>query len=386
MKRQLSRFSMYSIVVCLSYTALTPIVAAHQPDAGNEMGFGEAFDWQQDNRRYARSLAQLDVGEPFTVRLIYFLPSDRQPKPDIDAKFHTSIRDVQQFYADVMEHHGFGRKTFRFETDSTGKAVVHHVNGKSDDEYYRKWPTRAWDEIDEQFDTSRNIVLVALEISEYFDDNSLGKGGGGSTYGKVVVPSFLRTGRASNNFSVDNTTVIHELGHAFGLLHDFRDDINLAPVSQNYSDAMASSFCAAEWYDVHRYFNMNQFPFNDYTSVQMMRPSLAVPPLGIRLRFAVTDDDGLHQAQLMVFDGVFSGNAGVIGCKSLEGTSTTVEFINTRLLGVTSVALRVMDKHGNFTSRSFPIDIIPLLPPSESISIPDPNLASAIRESNKVTV
>ena len=52
------------------------------------------------------------------VRLIYFLPSDRQPQPDIDEKLDKLIKDVQTFYADQMEAHGFGRKTFLFETDA----------------------------------------------------------------------------------------------------------------------------------------------------------------------------------------------------------------------------------------------------------------------------
>ncbi|MDE0088345.1 MAG: hypothetical protein OXU23_21665, partial [Candidatus Poribacteria bacterium] len=48
------------------------------------------------------------------VRLIYFLPKDRKPQPDIDAKFDKWIKDVQQLYANQMEAHGFGRKTFQF--------------------------------------------------------------------------------------------------------------------------------------------------------------------------------------------------------------------------------------------------------------------------------
>ena len=43
------------------------------------------------------------------VRLIYFLPSDREFQPDIDAKLDALIKSVQQFYADEMERHGFGR-------------------------------------------------------------------------------------------------------------------------------------------------------------------------------------------------------------------------------------------------------------------------------------
>ena len=37
--------------------------------------------------------------------------NDRAPEQDIDAKLNTLIRRIQQFYADEMERHGFGRKT-----------------------------------------------------------------------------------------------------------------------------------------------------------------------------------------------------------------------------------------------------------------------------------
>ena len=66
------------------------------------------------------SFAQDDSPE-YVVRVIYFLPNDRQPDPDIDTKLDKLIKGVQQFYADQMEVHGFKRKTFRFEADDAGK-------------------------------------------------------------------------------------------------------------------------------------------------------------------------------------------------------------------------------------------------------------------------
>lgn len=46
------------------------------------------------------------------VRLIYFIPSDLSPQPDIDRKLDTLIKDAQQIFAGQMEYYGFGRKTF----------------------------------------------------------------------------------------------------------------------------------------------------------------------------------------------------------------------------------------------------------------------------------
>ena len=312
----------------------------------------------------------------YVVRVIYFIPNDRQPDPDMDTKLDTLIKDAQKFYADQMEAHGFERKTFRLELDDDGNVVVHHVNGKYNDEYYKN-PTGSaisWNEIDEQFDTSKNIYFLALDISnDYLDGTNkhsenpiLGIGIGNSRSGKALIPA--------SNFHA----AIHELGHAFGLQHDSRVYAKriytrLAPAR----DWMITSFCAAEWLDVHRYFNPSQEPINDNTNFQMLTPSLAAPPHAIRLQFEVTDSDGLHQAQLFR---PFGDYPSVIACKQLEGKRTTIEFVTTDLIDGNTVGLRVMDVNGNFKFHSFPINITDLLPQPEEILIPDPNLASAVRE------
>lgn len=72
-----------------------------------------------------------DTSPEYVVRVIYFLPNDRESDPDIDTKLDRSIKKLQQFYGNQMEVHGFKRKTFRFEADDAGNVVVHHINGNS---------------------------------------------------------------------------------------------------------------------------------------------------------------------------------------------------------------------------------------------------------------
>ncbi len=323
------------------------------------------------------SVAQ-DTSPEYVVRLIYFIPNDRQPDPKIDAKLDTLIKDAQQFYADQMEAHGFERKTFRFEADENENAVVHYVNGKYNDAYYQNPSTGSWivwNEIEEQFDTSKNIYFLALGISSDFldgSDNIYGRGSGNSRSGKVLVPAS------------ELGASIHELGHAFGLLHDYRFNAKRIFTLTTLRDWMTASFCAAEWLDAHRYFNSNQEDFNENTDVQLHPPSLAEPPYNIRLRFTLTDPDELHQAQL--FFPHRTNESTLVACQSLSGNNAIVEFLTDELVGVSSIGLRVMDRHGNFRWHSFPIDITDLLPKDRDvvISIPDLNLASEVRKNLNV--
>ena len=305
MKKQLLRFTLYAIIIYLTGGTLNLAIAASQPSMTNgthlcgscviDYSSNKQEEVQFPDRNYAQTFAaNLDVGEPYTVRLIYFLPNDRQAQPDIDAKMDALIKDTQQFYAEMMEKHGFGRKTFTFETDATGKAVVHHVNGMFYDAYYHAYSWReVWGEIEEQFDMSNTVYLAALDISiealVYGTVCGVGKALG-SDAGKALIPA------SGICFNVGVTA--HELGHAFGLQHDNRANGNWISTSYT-SDRTITSFCAAEWLDVHRYFNTNQYSQDVFnTTVQMFPPSLAFPPNGIRLRFEVSDTDGLHQVQL----------------------------------------------------------------------------------------
>ena len=226
------------------------------------------------------------------VRLIYFLPQGRLHQQDIDTKLDMLIKDTQVFFADQMRNHGFGGKTFTFETDVTGKAVVHHVTGKFSDWYYQSDTLdKVVEEINERFDISKNLYLIAIDIrSERIDTRWCGRGGfDWSGGGRAIIPA------SGGCFAVDTTA--HELGHAFGLHHDFRNDTYI--MSYGGGARHQLSHCAAEWLDVSRFFNSLQTAFNEPATIQMLSP-LAYPPNAINLRFEVTDTDGLHQAQLII--------------------------------------------------------------------------------------
>ena len=363
---------------------LSPLAMAYaSPPPADSIPFCQPFDskqWERDHPRpAAKRLAGLNVGEPRTVRLIYFFPSDRQPQPDIDARMDKLIKDIQLSYAEVMEYHGFGSGTFRFETDATGKAVVHHVRGKFNDEHYH---TETFykvidEEVGEQFDLSANIYLVALDVSNAVIDGYCGQGTNfGPEGGMALIPAPNRDRERERGWSCFNVAVTaHELGHAFGLAHDQFRNATRSP-SSYHTDWMVTSFGAAEWLDAHRYFNIGQsYPKKDErTTIQMLLP-LAVPPHAVRLRFEVTDSDGLQQAQL------HNNYGDAIDFKGISGESASLEFVTPQVTEApgNEVSLRVVDVDGNVTQEWYQIDTT-ALPPPEVVSIPDANLAAVVRE------
>ena len=306
------------------------------------------------------------------VRLIYFFPRDRQPQPDINAKIDGLIKDTQKLYADEMERHGFGRKTFRFETDVYGNAVVYHVKGKFMDQEYNAGKARVTADIYEQLGGSQ-IDFFVIDVSDYPPFRSL------PAFASLFITSSISAGTFMPAFgSVFNASIAaHELGHAFGLEHDHRGDGNIMASGRDGLPRL--SRCAAEWLDVNSHFNPDRATRDAWThastTIEMLPPSLVSPPNTIRLRFEVTDPDGLHQVQLRI-------NGLLTACQNLKGKpNNPVDFVITSWKPRNkSVSLMVADVHGFLEYSSFPIDIDSLLPPQQTVLIPDPNLAAAIRQ------
>ena len=99
------------------------IVSYASPSSSDEVPFCLPFDYERERgTTYAAGkLADLDVGEPRTVRMIYFLPNNRPFRTSVIDSMKTTIRQVQTFYAEQMQAHSLGNKTFRFETDAEGE-------------------------------------------------------------------------------------------------------------------------------------------------------------------------------------------------------------------------------------------------------------------------
>ena len=142
---------------------------ASSPPA-NDVHICQIFDYEHLRARdslYAatKHALNLNVGEPRTVRMIYFVANDRPFRQEIVDSMKVAIRQVQTFYADQMEAHGYGRKTFRFETDAQGEPLIHRVDGQHPHNYYideyatKKGIDSAYDEIRQVFDVTENVFF-----------------------------------------------------------------------------------------------------------------------------------------------------------------------------------------------------------------------------------
>ena len=263
------------------------------------------------------------------VQVVYFRANDKPPRLNVDAEIDGLLKKTQRFFANGMERHGFGRKTFQIETDANGNTVVHQVVGKFPYAHYlenRSWSTETF--VRKQIDKlpgSFGVFMIETRGEEKLPDNACGHGGVGGAlfWGKADIYCW--------NWQV----VAHELGHAFGLRHDFRDDAYIMSYGANRNRL---SKCAAEWLDVHPVFTPGQPPLkpriiSDNGTVKLLSLSPAPPPNALHFRLKVTDPDGIHQVQLGVGANPQKfATGGLIACKRLHGsTSSIVEFVTAKL-------------------------------------------------------
>ncbi len=325
---------------------LSPLTMAYASPSPADSTYFCAFDdreqWRRDHPRpAAKRLANLNVGEPRTVRMIYFSPNDQPYRQEVVDEMKAVILRVQTFYGEQMEAHGYGNLTFRFETDAQGEPVVHRVDGKHPSSYYTEEPL---DEISEVFDLHRNVYFIIAE-------NDQGWIGVGSRLGKNGGYAVLDESYAATGFEFFTAVTAHELGHAFGLWHDFRDDRYIMSYGWPQDRLSAS---AAEFLSVHPYFNPT-IPIREGPppSVELISPTRY--PAGsqsVFIQLKVSDSTGIHQVclQTIAFTGL---SYEVTACRSLSGkTDAVVEFEYDGVIPSSS-----WDRYGPLTSLSNPTRI-----------------------------
>ena len=284
------------------------------------------------------------------VRVIYFVPSDRTFQWMIPQALDTQIKKVQTLYADQMEAHGYGRKTFDLETDTSGALVVHPFFGQHDDTHYHEDAlNKIAEEISVRFNIESDLYLVVIDVSTERVGGNCGK----ARYdgGPAMVP-------ASGDCVADDkgiALIAHELGHAFNLVHDFRSDLYI--MSYGY-DRIELSDCAAGLLNVNPFFNDTGDTENTAAEIEMLSSSTySAKAENVPVRFSVSDSDGIYQVQ---FEHAVQGDvASLSDCKKFDNTPTETETVEFTLPPDASSAetnhiwIRVVDLNGNITTKEF---------------------------------
>ena len=282
--------------------------------------------WARDSIYAATKQAlNLNVGEPRTVRMIYFLPNDRPFQQAVVDSMKVTIRQIQTFYAEQMQAHGYGNKTFRFETDAQGEPMVHRVDGQHPTNHYRLHYGPVETEVEQKFDLSANIYLFVI------DNGTQVVGYSGQL---VLGVRFTSSGGKNVNYALVSdrfhwTVVAHELGHTFGLGHDFRDDAYIMSYGDSYGRGRSLlSACSAEFLAVHPYFNPDTSTEEEQSPViELLSPTgYPVGTTKVSVQLKISDSSGLHQVILFVrtLSSRYGPGSEVKTCRGLAGEKETV--------------------------------------------------------------
>lgn len=296
------------------------------------------------------------------VRILYLLPKNKTPPPDFTYRVNKAIKAVQDLYADEMERHGFGRKTFTYETDENGTARVYVIR----------------EDQTEIPDLSKDIWLAVKEETSSFSFN---------THQLQYVNANWRFLYPSKRGFKGNTSSYDTIGFTHGkLVHAYTKDIKRNPFAYTLRGAFGLPYvpleyepnvlkrffkrvnnrmpwarkwykltkCEAEWLDKSRFFNPNQ-PFFDKRPTIEMTISNAEDSDTRLFTFSVTDEDGIHQVQLFVpIDMKYRGwRKKFYDCKPLKGKEEATLAFEITDPEIQDVELRMIDMHGNIAHREF---------------------------------
>jgi hypothetical protein len=208
-----------------------------------------------------------DLGKDHKVRLVYFVPNDREVKENYREKSEVLMRVVADIYRREMQANKHKTRGLDFEFEEDGRLKVHLVKAKHPSVFYTGDPFNVdhllnsqQQEIWETTGFSRNrptlvfseagAVAEARPVPHIYSGLACVSGDifrdeitASTIEGQIrhfMDPTAVRkvAGKEKQSRSreaqTSNGVLIHELGHIFGMLHDTRDPRNI--MMRGYDD------------------------------------------------------------------------------------------------------------------------------------------------------
>lgn len=353
--------------------------------------------------------APLPPPADYRIRLIYFVPSDRSPTASYIEKIRTLMNFVADVYREDLQAKGYETRGPQFQREG-GEIVVHLVKGNRPARYYNGHPRYDEEKQDELiskeipesiFEPRSQVGIVFTEVYESIPAPF--EWAGGIAHGSktsddsgcaffsawILQDEFCPTSRAGLRKVFRDTTpvpgrtamghgsrnsprfefvedgmgaVIHELGHAVGLPHDYDPQ---SIMSSGFRDLRANVLQksglpkvgfipeSARMLMCHRHLN-SALDHSDTLPPSCEAEFLSNPLRGatkLKVRVSLRDDKALRALLVVVENG---GVDYVVAGQDLSGTEQSVS-MDLKLQPLKPGALRVVvivaDQGGNHNKR-----------------------------------